>query len=350
MRKFILVCIAACLYYSGLVKLALWWQRRSGRILVVLNYHRATGGDIRRHLLYLSRHYRILQLEAALEELYTPHKDKQKTWDQRIPLVLTFDDGYHDNYTHVFTLARELRIPITLFLIPGYVESGDRFWWLEGKRFAHSTLLNEAVIDGRIYYLDFTKGRKALAQAIDNRLRHARSVEEREAFLTSACEKLAFPDRVMAEDDDERPLTWAEVREMEESGWVSFGAHTMHHPMLAYLADPQELRREVEECRTVLERQLGHSVRTFAYPVGQMKYLGDTVIQAVRQAGYNWAFTTLYGFNTPESDPYLLRRIEVSVSQHWLVMVAEAAGLWYFFSRLRKVPFVHRHFTKTSWN
>src|SRR5437667_5147971 len=99
MRKRVLTLIAACFYYSGLVMLARWWTRHSGARLVILNYHRATGGDLRRHLLYLRRHYRILHLEEALQELYSPHKQAVGC-DRRTPLVLTFDDGYHDNYTH----------------------------------------------------------------------------------------------------------------------------------------------------------------------------------------------------------------------------------------------------------
>jgi hypothetical protein len=70
MDEQIKVFFAACLYYSGLVKLARWWMQRSGQRLIILNYHRATGGDLRSHLLYLRRHYRMLHLEEALEELY----------------------------------------------------------------------------------------------------------------------------------------------------------------------------------------------------------------------------------------------------------------------------------------
>src|SRR5215471_7043831 len=134
MRKRLLTCIAACLYYSGMVKLVRWWTRRSGKRLVILLYHRATGGNLRRHLLYLSRHYRVLHLEAALEELYRSPKEEKLSRDRRTPLVLTFDDGYRDNFTHGFALACELQVPITVFLIPGYIESGDYFWWREGKR------------------------------------------------------------------------------------------------------------------------------------------------------------------------------------------------------------------------
>ncbi len=338
MRKHMLTFLAACLYYTGLVKLARWWTRRSGQRLIILNYHRATGGDLLWHLLYLRRHYRILHLETALEELYTSHENGKRARDQRTPLVLTFDDGYYDNYTHGFALACELQIPFTIFLVPGYVESGDYFWWREGDCLASQTQVSEAAIGGCTYHLDQPEERSMLAHAILTRLCQAESVAERDAFLGSVRKVLAVPSSVVPEEKPALPLRWAEVREMEESGWVSFGAHTMHHPVLAYLTDPTEVQREVEECRAMLEQRLGHPVRTFAYPIGQLQHIGENIIRAVRQAGYEWALTTVYGFNTSRSDPYLLRRIEAAVSQHWLVVAAEAAGLWGFFSRLRWVP------------
>ncbi len=335
MRKRLLIFIAACFYYSGLVKLARWWIRHLGNRLVILNYHCATGGDLRSHLLYLHRHYRILHLETALEDLYRPSKNRNRERDRRTPLVLTFDDGYQDNYTHGFALARELQIPFTIFLIPDYMESGDYFWWREGDHLVSYAQVSEVTVDGGIYHLDQPEERNKLAQAILSRLTQATSVAERETFLTSARKVLAVPSSVPPEEKSALPLNWAEVREMEESGWVSFGAHTMHHPVLAYVADPTEVQGEVEQCRAMLEQQLGHPVRTFAYPMGQPQHIGGNAIRAVQQAGYDWALTTVYGFNTPRSDPYLLRRVEAAVNQHWLVLAAEAAGLWGFFSRLR---------------
>ncbi len=347
MRKHVLTFIAACFYYSGLVKLARWWTRRLEQRLIILNYHRASGGDLLRHLLYLRRHYRLLHLETALEELYTSHEEEKRTRDQRTPLVLTFDDGYYDNYTDGFALARELQVPITVFLIPGYIESGDYFWWQEGTRLVRRAQVNEVTIEGRRYCLKLPHERKDLAQAIDAHLLHAPSVAEREMFLTSVRMLLAVPSAVIPEEEPVLPLTWAEIQKMEESGWVSFGAHTMHHPILAYLSDHAEAQHEVEECRTLLSQQLGHEVRTFAYPVGQIQHIGAEVVDTVQRAGYDWAVTTMYGFNTPRSNPYLLRRIEVDVSQHWLVVAAEAAGLWGFFSRLRWIPLVRKYFTGT---
>src|SRR5260370_4170338 len=247
MRKYVLTFIAACFYYSGLVKLARWWTRRLGKRLIILNYHRGTGGDLIRHLFYLRRHYRLLHLETALENLYTLHEEGKRAHDQRTPLVLTFDDGYYDNFTHGFALARELQIPFTIFLVPGYVESGNYFWWREGNRLASQTQMREATIEGCIYHLDQPKERNRLAEAILTRLCQATSVAERQEFLRFVRQALPVPPSVAPEEKPALPLKWAEVREMEETGLVSFGAHTMYHPILAYLTDPTEVQREVEE-------------------------------------------------------------------------------------------------------
>jgi peptidoglycan/xylan/chitin deacetylase (PgdA/CDA1 family) len=343
MRKRILTLIAACFYYSGLVSLARWKAQRAPQRLLILNYHRATGGDLRRHLLYLRRHYRLLPLEQALAALYAPSPAPRGA-DRRLPLVLTFDDGYQDNYTHALPLARELQVPLTLFLLPAYTDSGAPFWWLEGASLVQQAQVAEVCLEGQRYHLP--ADRQTLTQAIDARLRYASSVAQREAFLAEMRQALAVPAHRAHDDDGALPLTWTQVQEMAASGWVTFGAHTLHHPVLAYLDDPAEVAREVGESRRVLEQQLGHAVRTFAYPIGKPEHIGEVGLQAVKDAGYDWALTTLHGWNTRHVNPHALRRIEVDISQHWLVIAASAAGLWGMFSRLRWNPTIRKYVTK----
>ncbi len=336
MRERIRVFIAACFYYSGLVKLAHWRIQRSGRLLIILNYHRAIGNNLRQQMHYLYRHYRILHLEKALEELYGEQKDKKNAYDRRIPLVLTFDDGYRDNYTHAFAFARELQIPFTIFLIPCYTGRGDRFWWLEGNYLVKHAQVDNVLIEGRMYSLKRSEDQESLAQLIDTRLRHSSSVMERETYIESLHKSLNISSTITIEDELYTPLTWAEIYKMEESGLVSFGAHTLHHPILSYLSDPEEVKREVHECKEVLEQKLNHPVNTFAYPIGKFEHFGEQGLQAVKEAGYKWALTTIEATNTPKSDPYLLNRLPGDIEQHWLVMASELVGLLGIFSRLRK--------------
>lgn len=346
MHNRVRICISAFFYYSGLIKLIHWWMQRSRYRLIILYYHQVAGGDLRSHLLYLRRHYRILDLETALEELYIPHKKGVQRKDRRVLLALTFDDGYYDNYTHAFPLACELKIPITIFLIPGYIGSGNSFWWT--SRLIRLARVDRVTLEGRTYHLDQQEERKALAQTINVRFSHATSSTEREEFLASLFKILAVPSSVVLKEEPASLFTWTQVQEMQESGWVSFGAHTIHHPDLANLADPAEVQCEVGECRTTLEQQLGHPVHIFAYPFGR---IGDNGLRAVKQAGYHWAVTIIPGINTHRSDPYLLRRRGMDVNKHWLVVATETAGIWEFFSRLKSNArlLIRKYLCLPSW-
>lgn len=329
-----------CLYYSGLIALVRWWTRLSGKKLVILCYHNTSGGDLRQQIHYLKRHYRILHLEAALEELYRSEKETSKARDRRTLLVLTFDDGYHDHYTYGTFLARALEAPITVFLIPGYVTSGRRFWWQEAEYLVQSTHVTETTLQGVTYHLQNPAERQALLQTIDAGLRFAQSFVQQENFLATAYKALAVPfsaDRAW-QKPGMYPLNWEEAREMEQSTWVSFGAHTMNHPTLANLSDTAEVQYEVSECRTELEKQLGHPVRVFAYPIGKAEHIAEQGLHAVKRAAYPWAVTSIHGVNTPRTDPHLLYRIVVDVDQHWLMVAAKTCGLWDALVHLGKMP------------
>lgn len=332
MRNYLETMIGACFYSSGLVKLARFWTRKSGPKLVILCHHRASGKRLRGQLQYLKRHYRLLHLEAALEELYGAAKDEKPQKDRRTLLAVAFDDGYQDNYTHAFALARELQIPITIFLVLPSIESGRPFSWLAGEdgHLVPYAQVNAATIEGQTYLLSTASGQQKLARAIDDRIRYPTSIASREAYLASVRQELVVPASLTEGEKRDLPLTWAEVEEMEQSEWVSFGAHTMNHPILTCLTDPLEVDYEISASRAALEQKFGHAVRTFAYPYGEF---GARELRSVRDAGYNWAVTTVHGLNTAQTDPHQLYRIVVGEHQHWLVVAAKVAGVWEFFLR-----------------
>lgn len=338
MRKQLMITFAACLYYSGLLRIIVARQRRRGRQVIILNYHRATDSDLRSHLLYLRRHYRILHLDEALEGLYTQPSAIPWGGHRRIPLVVTFDDGYQDNYTHAMPLATELQVPLTIFLIPGYLDSGERFWWYEGRHLAYAAQVPQAAVDTGTYCLENAGEREATARVIYDRTCHARSIAEREEFLRTVREALAVPshDAPTPEEEPKRPLSWEQVQRMCASDWISFGAHTMHHPVLGYLDNPEEIQREVTECREVLQRRLARPIHAFAYPLGRTEHIGVAGLSAVREAGYDWAVTTEHGVNTPSTDPHLLKRISVG-QVHWLVLALAVAGVLPIRTSLRQL-------------
>lgn len=103
-----------------------WWRSRPR--LTVLMYHKVAADDKKDFLTVPS-----LQLEAQFEHLqqqgYTPVllSDLVAFVQQRKPLppnplLLTFDDGYRDNYTVLYPLLEKYNMKAAIFLVPSFLE------------------------------------------------------------------------------------------------------------------------------------------------------------------------------------------------------------------------------------
>lgn len=103
------------------------------------------------------------------------------------------------------------------------------------------------------------------------------------------------------------PLRWEQAREMADSG-IELGAHTLSHATLPEL-DPEALRHEIEGSRDLIEERTGHRPTSFCYPRGRFD---ARVKQAVREAGFELACTTLPGCVTADTHPFSLRRTFVA--------------------------------------
>jgi peptidoglycan/xylan/chitin deacetylase (PgdA/CDA1 family) len=100
-------------------------------------------------------------------------------------------------------------------------------------------------------------------------------------------------------------LYHSNVEAMIEAGW-ELAAHTIHHLDLTTL-DAAHLREEADGSRRLLRREYGVPVDDFCYPSGRFD---ETVIAAVRAAGYVGATTEIPGYASRES-PYELARFEI---------------------------------------
>ena len=102
-------------------------------------------------------------------------------------------------------------------------------------------------------------------------------------------------------------LTWDQIKDMQKSGLIFFGAHTQTHPSLPRLFG-KRLEDEILGSKKDLESELGIPVNWFAYPYGGFS---DAVVTEVEKAGFVGALTTLQGGWHTRNNFYLLRRIRV---------------------------------------
>lgn len=102
-------------------------------------------------------------------------------------------------------------------------------------------------------------------------------------------------------------LSWEEIGEMAAYGY-EIGSHTRTHPLLPTLSSEQAWE-EISISKREIEERLCQAVHFFCYPRGAFN---EKHIDMVQRAGFKGACSTMPGPNGPTTDPFALKRTEIS--------------------------------------
>lgn len=209
-----------------------------------------------------------------------------RAWPQRA-LIVTFDDGYRDNFTLAFPILRQLRIPATIFLSTGHIGAQKLFWW-DAIAWCFKTSARSSIELPELGAAPLPLGSKTQKRAaIDAALAWSKLASEAERRAWVA----ALPGQLEVECGEEvakeMHLNWDEVREMARGG-LEFGSHTVTHPILSQV-DGAQLQFELEHSKADIEREIGQKVLSFAYPAGTRQRRDLAARAGVEACGYRFA-------------------------------------------------------------
>jgi peptidoglycan/xylan/chitin deacetylase (PgdA/CDA1 family) len=101
-------------------------------------------------------------------------------------------------------------------------------------------------------------------------------------------------------------MTAGDLRSLAERSF-EIGSHGLNHSNLRRCS-PEQIRRELEDSRLILEDEVGRPVRFLAYPYGEYPHGYAGYCQ---EAGYRGAVSIFSRARTVTEDPYCLRRVLV---------------------------------------
>jgi peptidoglycan/xylan/chitin deacetylase (PgdA/CDA1 family) len=248
----------------------------------------------RKQMEALRRHFTVLPLTELAE--------RARLRDvPRNGVAVTFDDGYRDNYTNAFPVLRDLGLPATIFLTTDAVDGNALLWHDRVFDAFHRTRRAEARFEDEVLPLGPADRGASLAIVLA-RLRRS-SPEDRDLRIESLLEEFGIEPGVPGGWEK---LSWREVREMASHG-ITFGAHTLDHPILTFVGE-EEARRQIRESKRRIEAELGSPVTAFAYPNGSASDFDRSTQRIVEEEGLSLAVTTVSGANDEKTNPYCLRR------------------------------------------
>lgn len=237
-----------------------------------------------------------------------------KPWPKRA-LVVTFDDGYGDNYTNAFPILRALKLPATIFIATSYMGACTRLFWWDLVAYCVKRTTRETLdfpkIDHQAMPLGTARERR---KAILRILRWVKEVPEatKNEFLAGlgAALEVELPEDLAAG----MHLTWEQIKEMAAGG-IEFGSHSVTHPILANI-DEAQLQREVCDSKLAIEQQLGRETLVLSYPDGRQQNYNAKVQQAAAAAGFRYGVCYDEGPALEKgSDRFAIPRIHVELDQ-----------------------------------
>ncbi|MDD4328745.1 MAG: polysaccharide deacetylase family protein [Aliarcobacter sp.] len=152
--------------------------------------------------------------------------------------IVTFDDGYEDNFINAFPILKKYNFKATIYLVPNQSINN----WEEKNTSILSNLLNNE-----------------------------------------------------------------QILQMQNTGLIEFGSHTLSHVNLSTINDEQlfiELKKSKEEIEKITKKEC----EAFAYPYGKFN---DNIIQSVEEIGYKNATVVKRGLFEKNDNPFIIKRIGI---------------------------------------
>jgi peptidoglycan/xylan/chitin deacetylase (PgdA/CDA1 family) len=306
--------------------------QRGPRNGLILLYHRVaqprrdpqllavTPERFEAHLAMLLRRTNIMQLSEMLDRAVAGKPLPRRS------VAITFDDGYVDNVRVAEPMLAAAKIPATLFVATGYVETGRPYWWdaidtailgsplpsrlelpfptgprdwsITDEPIIHDTwnvLSGSAPGSRRAAYVEIMPAVKPLDPSARERVLNA---------LRRACGV------DLAGEPDARPMTPQDVAEVDRRGIIEVGAHTVDHPQLSRL-DPVQQDDEIAKSARTVAQWTGNAPALFAYPYGSNADYDADSVKAVKRAGFRAACSNFPGLVNATTSAFELPRMLV---------------------------------------
>jgi peptidoglycan/xylan/chitin deacetylase (PgdA/CDA1 family) len=255
--------------------------------------------DFEKEMRYLTKTHKILSLEE-IAGIINGNKALPKRG-----VVVTFDDGYKDNYTNAFPVLKKYNIPATIFLTTGNIGTGHLFWWDKLEYILCNTKIKSFDL-GDFGTIITPSGKNKIKKLDKITIRFTKMPEDKKNNLIENLVKnsdVDFPKNL----GKDIIMSWDEIKQMSEGG-INFGAHTVTHPILTKIPLNQA-KNEIINSKKEIEKRLKKPVTTFSYPNGLADDYNEDIKTILKENGFICATTIIPKIVNKNSDLFELGRL-----------------------------------------
>ncbi|GGW87048.1 polysaccharide deacetylase family protein [Alteromonas halophila] len=272
----------------------LWSLRPTG--LYCFNFHRignrhdtefdpcvfsCDSEHLEHYLRFINKHFEMIDI-PELHGMIRQGKPLKKRY-----ALITFDDGYRDNYEFAYPILKSLNMRAAFFISTSLIGSATLPWWDEIAWYVKKCAGKNVKLPGydEPVQIPATITPDTIKSVLQSVKQNFDSLES----LLANLHELAGGDTPSYHSKSELFMNWQQLQELVDAG-MTIGAHSHSHRILSYLSN-QELDFELSHSKALLESKLGIDANTLSYPVGGAHTYNEIVSRKARELGYESAFS-----------------------------------------------------------
>jgi peptidoglycan/xylan/chitin deacetylase (PgdA/CDA1 family) len=232
------------------------------------------------HLELLSKKFKILTVEEFSYKLKNKIKFPKKS------VLITFDDGYADNYLEAIPILEKYKAQALFYIATGTLNTQNEYWWDAIERIVLLSKNNPNIDTIEVEEFQFQinnlneLGKYNLYENLLKILKNWNS-EKREEKIN----ELAKIFNAAQPRSSHRALNFEELKKMNQSKSAVIGAHTHLHASLGSLPFDNQFN-EINTSKNILEKLLNQKILYFSYPFGTVNDFNNDTLNIIRKLNF----------------------------------------------------------------
>ena len=262
--------------------------------------------EFEKQIKYLKKHFCFISLDEFYDSFVNnvPFSGKE--------IIVTFDDGYKNNFTIAAPYLQSENIPFAVFVSTKLV---DKEWFVPTYLF-RSALLSPLLSKLDLPLLDITyEFRKETdrIKAMNDVISFAKteSDEKVHTLLHNIEEQLGHGNReeINSHFESERIMSWNDVRQLVSMGGI-IGSHTEDHSILHEKQKDDDIKHQLKDSKNKIIRNFG-KCDYFAFPNGDYASVCARSLEAAKDF-YKMSFAVTGKCVSKQDDISYISRISVA--------------------------------------
>lgn len=207
--------------------------------------------------------------------------------------IITFDDGFYNNYKYALPILKKYKVPHIIYLTTNYVDK-NLISWIDRIDIAIDNYKKDYIFS-HIFKKKFKLKSKANKIIFLNFVRnYCKSLKKIDLnkFTEILLKDLKLTSPKTSKNDLDKKLEWKQVIKMNKSSLTEFGGHSHNHNILGHLSSLQ-YTAEIKNSLNFLLKKANMTIKHYSYPEGFKSSFNNNIIYLLKKNKIQTSVTTL---------------------------------------------------------